>query len=192
MKVIATVGRNGSGKDALLDYLCERCDLPVFAIGDIVRELAAEEGLPATRENLHEISKRNMQQYGAGCFMRRLIEEVITGNGPAVGVSGLRTPADIDVLRNHFGGHLLVVHVEVTDPATRFRRLKQRSKPRDPGTYAQFRQQEESEEELFHISRTIQKADVVVNNDGKFEDFHNKIEEALRPCSFSFSSADDR
>lgn len=183
MKVIATVGQNGSGKDVLVDYLHARCDLPVFVVGDIVRELATEAGLAPTRENLHEISERYMQQYGRDCFVRRLIEKIRSRGGSAVGVSGIRTPAGVELLRKHFGRELLIVQVEVTDPATRFERLKRRNKPRDPDTYEQFRQQEKSEEELFHISQTIQKADVAVNNDGSLEDFHQKIEEALRPCS---------
>ena len=183
VKVVAAVGRNGSGKDALIDYLHERCGLEVFVVGDLVREQARREGLRPTRENLHAVSGREMEKHGEGCFTRRLAERLKSADRPA-GVSGLRTPADVEVLREEFGAELLVVHVEVSDPALRFERLRRRNEPRDPDTYEEFWEQERSEEEMFQVSETLRKADETVRNDGSLEDFHRNIEEALRPCSF--------
>jgi dephospho-CoA kinase len=45
MKVIGVVGLNGSGKDELVDYLHQRCGIPVLSAGDIARDIAAEEGV---------------------------------------------------------------------------------------------------------------------------------------------------
>ncbi|NLX05904.1 MAG: AAA family ATPase, partial [Phycisphaerae bacterium] len=52
MRVIAVTGSNGSGKDVLAEHLARRCDTPVFSLGDAVREIAEEEGVDRTRENL--------------------------------------------------------------------------------------------------------------------------------------------
>jgi dephospho-CoA kinase len=36
MKVIGVVGFNAAGKDELVDYLHQRCDIPVVSMGDLV------------------------------------------------------------------------------------------------------------------------------------------------------------
>jgi len=56
MKVIGAVGQNGSGKDEVLKYLKAACGVPFFSTGDMVREIAAKEGVEATRDNLRAIS----------------------------------------------------------------------------------------------------------------------------------------
>jgi Ni2+-binding GTPase involved in maturation of urease and hydrogenase len=43
MKVIGVVGRNGSGKDELLNYLHDRCGIKVLSMGDVVRDIAKSE-----------------------------------------------------------------------------------------------------------------------------------------------------
>ena len=48
--VIAAVGKNGTGKDFFLEFISEKYNLPMVSIGDIVRELAANDGLELTRE----------------------------------------------------------------------------------------------------------------------------------------------
>jgi dephospho-CoA kinase len=179
MKVIGIVGLNGSGKDELVDYLHQRCGVPMLSAGDIVREIAKEESIARTRANLHEISQEYMTQYGKGYFMKRLIEKIEEREWEAVAISGIRTPADVETLRAHFGEDLVVVHVEVTDSFVRYQRVKRRGKPRDPETYEDFLRQDATEEEMFHVSETIQHADMTINNDGTLEAFHRRIEESL-------------
>ncbi|MBW2674642.1 MAG: AAA family ATPase [Deltaproteobacteria bacterium] len=58
MKVIGAIGQNGSGKDEILKYLKAACGVPFFSTGDMVRKIAAEEGIEATRDNLRVISER--------------------------------------------------------------------------------------------------------------------------------------
>jgi len=179
MKVIGIVGLNGSGKDELVDYLHQRCGVPMLSAGDIVREIAKEESIARTRANLHEISQEYMTQYGKGYFMKRLIEKIEEREWEAVAISGIRTPADVETLRAHFGEDLVVVHVEVTDSFVRYQRVKRRGKLRDPETYEDFLRQDATEEEMFHVSETIQHADMTINNDGTLEAFHRRIEESL-------------
>lgn len=179
MKVIGVVGLNGSGKDELVDYLHQRCGVPMLSAGDIVREIAREESMARTRANLHEISQEYMAQYGKGYFMKRLIEKIEEREWEAIAIPGIRTPADVETLRAHFGEDLVVVHVEVTDPFVRYQRVKRRGKPRDPETYEDFLRQDATEEEMFHVSETIQHADMTINNDSTLEAFHRRIKESL-------------
>jgi len=179
MKVIGVVGLNGSGKDELVDYLHQRCGIPVLSAGEIARDIAAEEGVYPTRANLHDISQRYIAQYGEDYFMRRLIERIEERQWEAVGITGIRTSADVRTLKGHFGEDFFLVHVEVSDPQIRYERTKQRGEARDPQTYEEFLQQDKTEEEIFHISKAIQHADVTINNNGSLEALHRKIKESV-------------
>jgi dephospho-CoA kinase len=179
MKVIGAVGLNGAGKDELVEYLHRRCGIPVLTMGDIPREIAEEESVEPTRENLHEISERYMAHYGEDYFIKRLIKRIEEEDSEAVGVSGIRTPTDAQVLRDRFGQDLLLVYVEVTDPYVRYQRTKRRGKARDPNAYQEFKRQDEAEEEMFRVSETIEQADVTISNDDSLETFHQQIEKTI-------------
>jgi len=179
MKVIGVVGLNGSGKDELVDYLHQRYGVPVLSAGDIARDIAAEEGVYPTRANLHDISQGYIAQYGKDYFMKRLIERIEKKPWKAVGITGIRTPADVRTLQDYFGEDFFLVHVEVSDPRIRYERTKQRGEARDPRTYEEFLQQDKTEEEIFQISEAIQYADITINNNGSLEAFHRKIKESV-------------
>ena len=179
MIAIGAVGFNGSGKDALIEYLHETHGLPMLSMGDLVRAMAAERGIRPTRSNLHEISHQAIKQYGAEVFARRLIARIQERSWDAVGITGIRTPADARAFREHFGQDFLLVHVRVGDPHTRFERVRRRDEARDPGSYARFLQQDQEEKEMFHIEETIQQADITIDNDGTLQDFHRTIEKQV-------------
>ena len=179
MKVIAAVGRNASGKDELLRYLQEKCDMPILSAGDVAREIARQEGSEPTRENLHQISQKMIQNHGKSFFMQRLIEEIEKADWGLVGISGVRTPADVHSLKDHFDGNFLLVHVKVGDPHIRFQRSKVRGAERDPKSYAEFLEHDRSEDELFHLNQTIQRADHTILNNTDLEDFHKRIEDEI-------------
>lgn len=179
MQVIGVVGLNASGKDALLEYLHERCGLPIVSSGDIARDLAVERGLAPTRDNLHHISSRYINRYGTDYFMRQIVDIIEREGWMAAGITGIRTPNDVQTLRQHFGDHFTLVYVHVSDPHLRYERARQRAEARDPTTFAEFAAKDREEERLFHIHDTIQYADLIIDNSGSLEDFHQEIEKKI-------------
>ena len=130
-KVVGAVGLNGSGKDALIQYLGDRCGLTVLSLGDVARELAHLEGVTSSRDKLHEVSLKYIERYGEDFFVKVLIEEIDGKVMEKVGVTGIRTPTDVATLRQHFGADFLLIHVKVDNPKLRFERLQQRGEARD-------------------------------------------------------------
>jgi dephospho-CoA kinase len=92
MIVVGAVGRKGSGKDTVPDYVSQRCDLPIIEVGDIARGIAVERGVEPTREHLMAISQEFMARYGKDYFMRRVVEQVPEKGWDAAGISGIRSP----------------------------------------------------------------------------------------------------
>ena len=180
MKVIGVVGKNGSGKDEVLKYLRERYNVPFLSSGDIVREIAAKEGLELTRENLKSISEKYFVKFGKGCFIRLISDRIREKGWQLAGITGIRSPDDVQILRDSFGKNFILVHVYVTDPKVRFERMVRRGEARDPLSYEQFLKQEKAEEELFHISEATARADYTLSNNGSLSDLQNEIEKLLQ------------
>lgn len=179
MKVIGIIGRMGSGKTEVSEYLRRRYGTPVVAIGDIVREIADVEGLPPTRTNLNDLSKRYAEQYGPDFFARRVLDKAEEIPDPAFAVAGVRTPADVATFRTLLGDDFVLVHVDVTAATTRFERLRQRACEQDPQTYDAFLRMDDEEERRFSLGEAIRQADRTLQNDGALGDLYEQVEQVI-------------
>ena len=119
------------------------------------------------------------RRYGTDYFMRRIVSIIENEQWTAVGITGIRTPDDVQTLKQHFGNNFTLIYVHVNDTHTRYERARQRAEARDPSTFEEFSQKDREEEELFHIQATIQSADLTIDNSGSLEDFHREIEEKI-------------
>jgi dephospho-CoA kinase len=179
MRVIGAVGQNGSGKDEVLKYLKARYEVPFFSTGDMVREIAAQEGVKPTRDNLRAISERYFREKGEGCFVRLLAERIQHDAVPVVGISGIRSLTDVQILQKVFGEAFILINVSVSDPRRRYERMVKRGEERDPQQYEQFLMQDKAEEALFHITEAGEQADYAISNDGSLTDLHEAIDQLV-------------
>jgi dephospho-CoA kinase len=169
--VIAAVGKNGTGKDFFLEYLAKTYDLPMISIGDVVRELATNDGLEHTRDNLHKTSQKYMGKHGQTFFPAQICEKIKASEHENYLVSGIRPPSDVQVLKDAFGSDFVLVDVVITDDAVRYARMAARGSQRDNVGVEEFRRLDAQEESIFHTSESEKMADVVIKNDGTAEDF---------------------
>ena len=176
MKVIGVIGKNGSGKDEVLKCFRDKYGVPFLSTGDIVREIAAKEGLKPTRENLQAISERYFKKRGEGCFVQMVVDKIREKGWKIAGISGVRSPKDVAILRKELGNNFVLMYVYVTDPHVRFERMLKRGEGRDAKAYEQFLQQDKDEEKLFNIEKAASKADYSLSNDGSLGDLRNAID----------------
>jgi len=179
MKVIGAIGQNGSGKDEVVKYLHTRYGVPFLSTGDIVREIAAKEGLEPTRTNLQDISERYFREFGKGYFVRLLADQIYKNGWKIAGISGIRSSDDVAELKNTFGEGFILIHVYVSDPHNRYARMCKRGEGRDPDTYEQFMRQDSAEEEVFHIKEATEHADYSLSNDGTLDDLHKALDRLI-------------
>jgi dephospho-CoA kinase len=180
MKVIAAVGKNGTGKDFFLERIRDAYHLPMVSIGDIARELAAQDGLELTRENLHKTSQKYMARFGQTFFPEQIAKKVKASGAPVYLVSGVRPPSDVRFFKEQFGGDFLLVDVVVSDDAVRYGRMLARGSARDGGSVEKLREFDAAEEAKFRTSESEAMADVTIRNDGGPEDFYAAIENFYR------------
>ena len=179
MKIIGVIGLNGSGKDEVINYLNKLYNVPTISVGDIVREIAAKEGVEPTRDNLDEITRRYFKQYGEGYFLKQVVEKIRRNNWQTAGISGIRSPEDIAILKEAFKKDFVLVHVYITDSRVRYDRVKKRGSNRDRMTYEDFLKQDEVSRQLFNIQEAIDLADYSIPNDGTLDDMHNEIKKLI-------------
>jgi dephospho-CoA kinase len=170
--ILATVGKNATGKDYFLEYISKKYKIPMFSIGDIARELAKKEGLEASRDNLHKISKKYMTLYGQTFFPDQILKKIRESNLNDALISGIRPPSDAVTLKEAFKENFILVDIVVSDDNMRFGRMKKRASARDPMVTEKFIEYDKREEELFNTSETESLADFVIYNDGSVEEFY--------------------
>lgn len=156
-----------------------RHDIPMLSVGDLVRDMATQRRIRPTRSNLHRVSQQVLQRHGAGFFARLLIARIQDAAWDAVGITGIRTPADSSAFRGRFGDDFVLIHVQAGDARIHFERVKARDEVRDPDSHKRFVRQDSEEEEVFDIQEAAARADITIENDGSLEDFHRSIEEQI-------------
>jgi dephospho-CoA kinase len=179
MKVIGVVGLNGSGKDEVVKYLNQKYSVPLISVGDIVRELAAEQGIEPTRDNLDNLAKSCFKKYGEGYFVKQVVAKIRRNQWPAAGISGIRSPADIEIVKKAFGRNFVLINVYVSDSRVRYQRVHRRGSRRDQITYEDFLRQDQESENLFHIHEAAGLADYSIANDGTLEQMQHEIEKLV-------------
>jgi dephospho-CoA kinase len=179
MKIFGAVGRIGSGKDAVVDYLSDRYNLASVSVGDMVREMAKEKGLPLRRENLEQVASEAIRNRGKEFFMKRVIERIREKHWNRAGVTGIRTPDNVRYLKEEIGENFILFHVYIEDPHTRYKRLTRRGREGDPQSYEDFLEQDQKEEETFHITQAASMANYSLDNSGTLEDLHRQIDAIL-------------
>jgi len=174
--IIAAVGKNASGKDYFLEFISKEFGIPMLSVGDVVRDLAEEEGLEKTRENLHYISKKYMSTYGQDFFPKKLIEKIQKLGYEDVLVSGIRPPSDVEKFKEAFGENFFLVAIVVESDRLRWERTVARGSARDHVTFEEFLELDKHEEELFNTSKTMEMADYsFVRGSYSDEEYHERI-----------------
>lgn len=173
--VFGVTGPNAAGKGEVSAYF-QRHGFAQHSLSDIVREAAAERGLPPEREHLIRIGTELREQGGAGVLAERLVGRL----GARDVVDSIRNPAEVRVLRTipEF------VLIGVRAPAElRFARSRSRARPGDPETFESFLAREAQENTRNPAGQQLQStfdlADRIVDNDAGLEELHAKLDAVL-------------
>ncbi len=179
MIVIGLTGPIGSGKDAVSNYLEDKHDFKTFSCGDAIREIAKEEDLEPTRENLQMIGKKYRKRWGNGFLGKKAAEMVNESEVGKTAVNGIRSPEEVDELRSRLGDSFVLVYVHAGEK-TRFQRLKERGRTGDPQTVEDFRNQDRKDKEKFGMEETFSLADRTVVNEQSLNKLYGEVEKLLK------------
>ena len=171
MRVIGIVGLPGSGKSEAAS-VARALDIPVITMGDVIRQECRDRGLdPATHHG--EVAGALREENGPGAIAERslpMIEEELHASDTVV-VEGIRSDVEAERFEDAFGEAFTLVSVEAPFDL-REERIETRG--RDDTTAESLRERDERELG-FGMGEAMDRADVVVENTGSLEAFHDRI-----------------
>ena len=185
MKVIALMGFIGCGKETASKYLSEQYGYRQFSMGTdgTIGNLTRKLGLPATRENLQNVSQEYREKYGMDYFAKLTLKEILDSKCEKALITEVRKSEDISIPRNHFGSNFIVLFIDSL-PEIRFSRLLKRGLHRDPKSWEEFQKHEKREYELY-FSKSIGMEDATISNNISLGELQKNIDKILKEKSFS-------
>jgi dephospho-CoA kinase len=155
----------GAGKSTIANGLKNK-GLKIINMGDAVRTEANRRNLEPTGQNLGKIMLELREKNGPGAVAELIQDQIKNSNHEIIIIDGIRSNAEIDVLRNLGTLKLLSIHASTN---TRFDFLTKRARSDDPQNREIF-DERDSREIGVGISAPIALADETISNNDLTKD----------------------
>ncbi|KAF5045034.1 AAA domain protein [anaerobic digester metagenome] len=175
MRLIGVVGLPGSGKGEF-SRCAAKLGIPVLVMGDVIRRVAQERGLPLEDDVLGRISGQLREQYGRGAIARLMLDDVRAQRAPVVLIDGIRSDAEVDEFRSAVPGFTLVgVESSFT---TRLGRLAGRGRSDDLSDASGLHRRDERELG-WGLGTALSRAERTLKNEGNLDEFRRDVQSLL-------------
>ncbi|SFC19667.1 Dephospho-CoA kinase [Halobiforma haloterrestris] len=179
MHVIGTVGLPGSGKGEAATVARED-GIPVVTMGDVVRQETADRGLDPAKDH-GKVAQALRDENGPAAIAERslpMIEDRLE-DGDAVLVDGIRSGTEVDVFEERFGDDFTLISIEAPFEV-RAERIDARGRDADENDGGEPLAARDERERGFGMDDAMERADVVVENTGSLEAFHEQVRRIIR------------
>ena len=149
----------GSGKSSIISAL-KASGLEALNLGDGVRAEAKRRNLEPTGDNLGKLMLELREKNGPGAIAELLTEPIKNSKAKVIVIDGVRSTAEIEVLKNVGSVKLLSIDAS-TD--TRYKFLSARGRSDDPTTREKFEERDKRELGV-GIGKSIAIADETISN----------------------------
>ena len=157
--IVCLTGMPGSGKSTIVSALKSK-GIETLNLGDGVRAEAKRRNLEPSGENLGKIMLQLREKNGPGAIANLLTDQIQNSKSNIIIVDGVRSIAEIEVLKNV--GSVKLLSIEATAD-TRFKFLKARGRSDDPETKEKFAERDNREISV-GIDKSISIADETISN----------------------------
>ena len=155
----------GAGKSTIADGLKSK-GYDIINMGNVVRTEAKNRNLEPTGHNLGKLMIELREKNGQGAIAELVVPQIENTKSKVVIIDGIRSNAEIEVLRKHGTVKLLAIHASTN---TRFGFLKHRGRSDDPQTQENF--EERDNREIGNgISNSIALSDETISNNNLTKD----------------------
>jgi len=158
--IVCLTGMPGSGKSTIVSALKAR-GLESLNLGDGVRDEAKKRNLEPTGENLGRLMLELRDKNGPGAVANLLTEKIKNSQSEVIIIDGVRSTAEIEVLKNVGSVKLLSIEASAE---TRYKFLGARGRSDDPETREKFEERDKREIGV-GIGKSIEIADETISND---------------------------
>lgn len=176
MQIIGITGTFGAGKGTVVDYLIKQKNFKHYSISEYLKEELVKKNIEINRTNLQDVGNMIREKFGPSYITEQLFLSAQSNKDNAI-IESIRNPKEAEFIKQH-GGKLIAVNA---DQKIRFERIKERQSEKDSVTFEEFQKQEEremknSDPNVQNLSKCIEMADYIINNDGSLENLYEQIE----------------
>lgn len=162
--IVGLTGMPGAGKTTVANYLSEK-GIPLLIMGDVVREVAENDGLEPTSDNLAKLMLRLRKRNGPEAVAHLIVNKIKLmkkedNQLSVVIVDGVRSMAEVQVLRLIGSVKLLAIHGSTL---TRYTHVRERGRSDVPSNIVEFDKRDKIEMNV-GISNAIALADETISN----------------------------
>ena len=177
-KWIGVVGRNGSGKSTVCEYLVSK-GFRVFSLSDVVRQHAKAQGAPLDRDTLTALANDLKSSHGIDYFAKEVVSHALQTRHSFIVFDSIRHPSEIHHLRSH---KVTFVGVDASLKDC-YDRISRRGKGTDFVSFDEFKRQDnfEMNGQSFGqlISACLDLCDCKVKNNGDLRNLYDQIDDML-------------
>jgi dephospho-CoA kinase len=149
----------GAGKSTITAGL-QKKGFTSISMGDAVRAEAKKRNLEPTGQNLGKLMLELREKNGPGAVAELIKEQIIDSKSNVIVIDGVRSNAEIDILKKIATVKLLSIHAST---GTRFNFLSARGRSDDPQDKQTFDERDNREIDV-GISASIALADETISN----------------------------
>ena len=149
----------GSGKSTIVSVLKVK-GIEALNLGDGVRAEAKRRNLESTGDNLGKLMLELREKNGPGAIAELLTEQIKNSQSGVIIIDGVRSTAEIEVLKNV--GDVKLLSIEASAD-TRYKFLSARGRSDDPKTKEKFEERDNRELGV-GIGESISIADETISN----------------------------
>jgi dephospho-CoA kinase len=164
--IVCLTGMPGAGKSSVASFLKEK-GFSVVTMGDVIREEASRQGLEPTDINLGKMMLKLRQDLGPGAVgqivlqkLAREEEEEGSNSNNAVVIDGIRSIAEVEILKKAGHVRLLAIHASQD---TRLKHLRKRGREDAPSDGEEFTGRDKRELSV-GVSEAIALANEMISN----------------------------
>ena len=157
--IVCLTGMPGSGKSTIVSALKAK-GIEALNLGDGVRAEAKRRNLESTGDNLGKLMLELREKNGPGAIAELLTEQIKNSQSGVIIIDGVRSTAEIEVLKNV--GTVKLLSIEASAD-TRYKFLGGRGRSDDPETREKFEERDKREIGV-GIGKSMEIADETISN----------------------------
>lgn len=176
--ILGLVGKIASGKGTVTTFLENKYNASTYRFSDIMRDILVRLHLPINRSNMQLISTLIRQNFSEDIFSKIVARNVIKDNNKIIVIDGIRRMSDIKYLAKN--KNFKLIKIDASSEARYERLLKRNENLGDKKkTYKDFLADQEKEADA-EIPKVMEKAKIILDNNGTFKDLYSKIIEIIK------------
>jgi dephospho-CoA kinase len=180
MIIIGITGTLGAGKGTIVDYLITKKRFSHFSVRAFITEEINKRGLPVNRDSMVAVANELRAKNSPSFIIEQLFQQASKSGKDCI-IESIRTPGEVDALKTKGNFYLFAVDA----PAEiRYQRITRRASETDHVSFETFienekREMQSSDPNKQNISRCIDMADYIFENDDSIEELQIKVDAVI-------------